>query len=93
METGIRVLLLTVAVATLSGCTTVSNWFHHRREARDEQAQAREDAKRADQSLDDDTTPRVVDPTVERRKIRVPKIRSAIRPVYYKLGIIPNDPQ
>ena len=77
METGIRVLLLTVAVATLSGCTTVSNWFHHRREARDEQAQAREDAKRADQSLDDDTTPRVVDPTVERRKIRVPKIRSA----------------
>jgi outer membrane beta-barrel protein len=77
METGIRVLLLTVAVATLSGCTTVSNWFHHRREARDEQAQAREDAKRADQSLDDDTTPRVVDPTVERRKINVPKIRSA----------------
>jgi outer membrane beta-barrel protein len=77
METGIRVLLLTVAVATLSGCTTVSNWFHHRQEARDEQAQAREDAKRADQSLDDDTTPRVVDPTVERRKIRVPKIRSA----------------
>jgi outer membrane beta-barrel protein len=77
METGIRVLLLTVAVATLSGCTTVSNWFHHRREARDEQAQAREDAKRADQSLDDDTTPRVVDPTVERRKITVPKIRSA----------------
>ncbi len=77
METGIRVLLLTVAVATLSGCTTVSNWFQHRREARDEQAQAREDAKRADQSLDDDTTPRVVDPTVERRKINVPKIRSA----------------
>ena len=77
METGIRVLLLTVAVATLSGCTTVSNWFHHRREARDEQAQAREDAKRADQSLDDDTTPRVVDPTVERRKINVPRIRSA----------------
>jgi outer membrane beta-barrel protein len=55
----------------------VSNWFHHRREARDEQAQAREDAKRADQSLDDDTTPRVVDPTVERRKINVPRIRSA----------------
>jgi outer membrane beta-barrel protein len=77
METGIRVLLLTVAVAALSGCTTVSNWFHHRREARDERAQAREDAKRADQSLDDDTTPRVVDPTVERRKIHVPKIRSA----------------
>jgi len=77
MENGIRVLLLTVAVATLSGCATVSNWFHHRREVREEQAQAREDAKRADQSLDDDNAPRVIDPSVERRKIKVPKIRSA----------------
>jgi outer membrane beta-barrel protein len=77
METGIRVLLLTVALAALSGCASVSNWFHHRQEQRDEQAQAREDAKRAEQSPDDDTAPRVVDPTVERRKITVPKIRSA----------------
>jgi outer membrane beta-barrel protein len=77
METGIRVLLLTVAVASLSGCATVSNWFHHRQEARDERDQAREDAKRADQSQDDDNAPRVIDPTVERRKITVPKIRSA----------------
>src|SRR5262249_2336588 len=77
MENGIRVLLLTVAVATLSGCATVSNWFHHRREVREEQAEAREDAKRADSSQDDDNAPRVIDPTVERRKIKVPKIRSA----------------
>jgi outer membrane beta-barrel protein len=77
MENGIRVLLLTVAVATLSGCATVSNWFHHRREVREEQAQAREDAKRADSSQDDDNAPRVIDPTVERRKIKVPRIRSA----------------
>jgi outer membrane beta-barrel protein len=77
MENGIRVLLLTVAVATLSGCSTVSNWFHHRREVREEQAEAREDAKRADSSQDDDNAPRVIDPTVERRKIKVPKIRSA----------------
>jgi outer membrane beta-barrel protein len=78
MERWIRVLLLTVAVATLSGCATVSNWFHHRREAREERAQAREDAKRAEQSPDDDSAPpRVVDPTVERRKITVPRIRSA----------------
>jgi outer membrane beta-barrel protein len=77
METGIRVLLLTVTLAALSGCATVSNWFHHRQEAREEQKQAREDAKRADQSPDDDNAPRVVDPTVERRKITVPKIRSA----------------
>jgi outer membrane beta-barrel protein len=77
METGIRVLLLTVTLAALSGCATVSNWFHHRQEAREEQAQAREDAKRAEESPDDDNAPRVVDPTVERRKITVPKIRSA----------------
>jgi outer membrane beta-barrel protein len=77
METGIRVLLLTVTLAALSGCATVSNWFHHRQEAREEQKQAREDAKRADQSPDDDNAPRVVDPTVERRKITVPKIRTA----------------
>jgi outer membrane beta-barrel protein len=77
MENGIRVLLLTVAVATLSGCATVSNWFHHRQEVREEQAEAREDAKRADSSQDDDNAPRVIDPTVERRKIKVPRIRSA----------------
>jgi outer membrane beta-barrel protein len=77
METGIRVLLLTVTLAALSGCATVSNWYHHRREAREEQAQAREDARRADQSPEDDNAPRVVDPTVERRKITVPRIRSA----------------
>ena len=77
MENGIRVLLLTVTLAALSGCATVSNWFHHRQEVRDERAQAREDARRADQSLDDDTAPRVVEPTVERRKVTVPKIRSS----------------
>jgi len=78
MERWIRVLLLTVAVATLSGCATVSNWFHHRREAREERAQAREDAKRAEQSPDDDSAPpRVVEPAVERRKISVPRIRSS----------------
>jgi outer membrane beta-barrel protein len=77
MERRIRVLFLTVAVASLSGCATVSNWFHHRQDARDEQAQAREDARRADQSPDDDSPPRVVEPQVERRKIKVPRIRSA----------------
>lgn len=77
METGIRVLLLTVTLAALSGCATVSDWFHHRREAREEREQAREDARRADQSPEDDNAPRVVDPTVERRKITVPRIRSA----------------
>lgn len=73
MENGIRVLLLTVALAALSGCASVRNWFHHRQESSDAQAQA----SGADQSPDDDSNPRVVDPQVERRKIKVPKIRSA----------------
>lgn len=77
MERWIRVLFLTVAVVSLSGCGTVRNWVRHRQEARDDRAQAREDARRADQSPDDDTAPRVVEPQVERRKIKVPKIRSA----------------
>jgi len=76
MENGIRVLLLTVALAALSGCASVRNWYHHREEVKDAQAQAREDARQAEQSPDDDTAPRVVEPQVERRKIKVPKIRS-----------------
>jgi outer membrane beta-barrel protein len=77
MENGIRVLLLTVALAALSGCASVSNWFHNRQEANDERAQANDDARRTDPSQDDDKPPVVVDPTVERRKITVPKIRSS----------------
>ncbi len=77
MERWIRVLFLTVAVTSLSGCGTVRNWIHHHQEMRDERAQAREDARRADQSPDDDSPPRVVEPQVERRKIKVPRIRSA----------------
>jgi hypothetical protein len=76
METGIRVLLLTVALAALSGCASVRDWYHHRAEVRDANAAARDEAKRADQPPDDDANPRVVEPEVERRKITVPKIRS-----------------
>jgi outer membrane beta-barrel protein len=77
METGIRVLLLTVALAALSGCASVRDWYHHRAEVRDADAAARDEAKRADQPPDDDATPRVVEPEIERRKIKVPQIRSA----------------
>jgi outer membrane beta-barrel protein len=77
METGIRVLLLTVALAALSGCASVRSWYEHRAEVREANAAARDEAKRADQPPDDDTTPRVVEPEVERRKIKVPHIRSS----------------
>jgi len=77
MENGIRVLLLTVALASLSGCASVRNWFHHDRETNDELAQAGDEGKRTDPSPDDDRAPRVVEPQVERRKVKVPKIHSS----------------
>src|SRR6202035_2645742 len=81
METGIRVLLLTAVLMTLPGCASVRNWFHHRSEVRQAKADAKEEAAQQDAqaaALDaDGTPPRVIDPEVERRKIKVPKIRSS----------------
>lgn len=72
MESGIRVLLLTGALAlltTVSGCATVRNWFHR----------SGSDATSAggDTSQDENAPPRVVEPEVARRTITVPKIRSS----------------
>jgi outer membrane beta-barrel protein len=81
METGIRVLLLTAVLMTLPGCASVRNWFHHRSEVRQAKAEAKEEAAQQDAQaaqLDSDASPpRVVDPDVERRKIKVPKIKSS----------------
>src|SRR5665213_3495876 len=81
METGIRVLLLTAVLMSLPGCASVHNWFHHRSEVRQAKADAREEAAQQDaQAAQQDTDaspPRVVDPEVERRKIKVPKIKSS----------------
>src|ERR1700733_1208643 len=70
METGIRVLLLSAALA-LGGCASIHHLFH--RHADD--AQAANDSAAADQDSDAHP-PRVIDPQVERRKIKVPQIRS-----------------
>jgi outer membrane beta-barrel protein len=81
METGIRVLLLTAVMMTLPGCASVREWFHHRSEVRQARAEARDEAAQQDaqdaQQDADATPPRVVDPEVERRKIKVPKIKSS----------------
>jgi outer membrane beta-barrel protein len=81
METGIRVLLLTAVLMTLPGCASVRNWFHHRSEVRQAKAEAKEEAAQQDAQAAaqdaDATPPRVVDPEVERRKIKVPRIRSS----------------
>ena len=73
METGIRVLLLTVTLAALPGCASVRNWYQQRA-ARHAQSAAGSQAAAQDA---DATPPRVVDPEVERRKIKVPHIRSS----------------
>ncbi|HSY47003.1 MAG TPA: outer membrane beta-barrel domain-containing protein [Steroidobacteraceae bacterium] len=68
MESGIRVLLLTAAVAllaALSGCASVRHWFHR----------APPSSASSDTSQDQ-APPRVVEPEVTRRKITVPRIRS-----------------
>jgi len=67
METRSRVLLLTVAIALLPGCASL-HWPWHKK------------APPAAESSSDTTeqtaaTPRVIDPQVERRSIKVPKIR------------------
>ncbi|MBV8740423.1 MAG: outer membrane beta-barrel domain-containing protein [Sinobacteraceae bacterium] len=81
METGLRVLLLSAVLLALPGCASVRNWFHHHSEARQARAQAREEAAQRDaQEAQQDaeaTPPRVIDPEVERRKIKVPHIHSS----------------
>ncbi len=81
METGIRVLLLTAVLTMLPGCASVRNWFHHRSEFRQAKAEAKEEAAQqeaqAAQQDADATPPRVVEPEVERRKIKVPRIKSS----------------
>jgi len=72
MESGIRVLLLTAALAlltTLSGCASVRGWFHH--------SGGDSTSVSGDNPQDDSAPPRVVEPEVARRNIKVPRIRSS----------------
>jgi outer membrane beta-barrel protein len=72
MESRFRVLLLTLALGVLpalSGCTTLRNWFHH---GKANQSAASPTGDEADQA-----PPRVVEPQVARRQVKVPKIRSS----------------
>jgi outer membrane beta-barrel protein len=81
METGIRVLLLTAALALLPGCATVRHWFHGRHAADSADTQSAAPSGPADTSgasgPNTETPPRVIEPQVERRQIKVPRIRSS----------------
>ena len=77
METGIRILLLTAALALLPGCATVRGWFHgkHVKNADSQTAQGAD--RSGTTGPDESTPPRVIEPQVERRQIKVPRIKSS----------------
>src|ERR1700746_2672573 len=67
METGLRILLLTALLAMLPGC---ASWRHHKGQPPSAQ-------KVPTAQSPDEAPPRVVEPEVARREIKVPKIRSS----------------
>ena len=77
MEIRLRILLLTVLLGlsgSLSGCATLRHLFGH--DAPAAAAPADEGAS-TDRSADEDSTPpRVIQPEVERRNVKVPRIKS-----------------
>lgn len=73
METGLRVLLLTVCGLALGGCASLRGWLD--RDTPPAQPEPTEDeVARTDRAEADAPAPRVIEPEVERRKIKVPKI-------------------
>ena len=78
MENGIRVLLLTLALALLPGCASVRNWFHGRHAAESADTQAGSPSGTSGTAgPEEETPPRVIEPQVERRQIKVPRIKSS----------------
>ncbi|HXY96275.1 MAG TPA: outer membrane beta-barrel domain-containing protein [Steroidobacteraceae bacterium] len=76
METGNRVLLLTLALALLPGCATVRGWFHHGKQSQSaDTTQAGTPSGTA--GPEEETPPRVIEPQVERRQVKVPRIKSS----------------
>ena len=81
MENGIRILLLTALLAALAGCASVRDWIHQRAERREERRAAAEAQRtrptEAESPQDENAPPRVIEPEVSRRRIKVPHIRSS----------------
>ena len=67
METGFRILLLTALLATLAGC---ASWRHKK-------SPPPPSTQSVPAQSPDEAPPRVVEPEVARREIKVPKIRSS----------------
>ena len=77
METGIRVLLLTALLAALPGCASVRDWYHQRAERRAARQAQAAPPPASESPQDENAPPRVIEPEVARRKIKVPRIRSS----------------
>src|SRR3954452_8396465 len=76
MESPNRLLLLAAVLCAsggLSGCQTIKGWFGKDKPVEKQQT---EDQAAADEAAEDadSTPPRVIEPNVARRKIKVPKI-------------------
>jgi outer membrane beta-barrel protein len=79
MESRIRVLLLMAVLAALTGCASVRNWFHHRPAS----------TAGSDQTADQNTPPpKVIEPEVSRRTVKVPRIRSSNFEIGADYGVI-----
>jgi outer membrane beta-barrel protein len=79
MESGIRVLLLIAVLAALDGCASVRNWYQQRHAAGASgtpPATAQNSAPADDQTTEG-AAPRVIEPQVERRQVKVPGIHSS----------------
>ena len=72
METGLRILLLSALLA-LSGCASLRNWLD-RDEPRTETEESQDEAAQASADEVEEQPPRVIEPEVERRTVKVPKI-------------------
>ena len=91
METGIRILLLTALLAALPGCASVRDWYQQRAERR-AAAQAQSAPPPVSESpqepQDENAPPRVIEPEVARRKIKVPRIRNSNVEVGLDYGVL-----
>jgi outer membrane beta-barrel protein len=84
MESGIRVLFLTTLLVALCGCTTVRGWFHHGKPpAANGATPAASHGGEPGTGLagaeppDQNAPPRVIEPQVTRRQVKVPAIHSS----------------
>ncbi len=76
METRVRILLLIAVLVALPGCASVRNWYHQRAERRAAQS-AQQPPPPSPTGEEENAPPRVIEPEVARRKIKVPRIHSS----------------